>query len=736
MNTPQISQDKAVWSPSKKLFGQSVPQWLVDDLKIFDSFVGTVLDDMNTFIDILKKIEGFIKGVENFFLNAIVGIFGSIMGVINQFLTTSGAGFIIIHPWNSKKAKVVDLFEVNTDGTPREVNTKIIPTPSPGSKTSALTTLNTVKNNAVGKKNKTMATIHSLTPQDAMQDLIDSFTDTTDPNRPQWGDSDYAAGFGILISTADLSGFINLISLLRSFFSFPDLDAIEVKLNKELNEAKNNAGSDWKDIQSTLGQNWSNFTANLSSLSTSIGSIGSNNPTKLASTQAEFQSLIISPFVGVRHWSALNLDNIPLLNGITKEITKLLGVLTALLTDVDDIIDSIINALISKVQYLETVLKGILSAVNTLVVSLDDTGLYTFTVNFGVGGVSYVTQAISSSLATSPVPSLSKSTWSAVFFAGMGTPNYKILEDWITAAFNTLSGDIAGLTSLDGLYDFDYKIDPDFKKKIFNFGDLIELSVSSTKATLTHPVYFTYEVKDGNGKVIGSSTITDPASPSILSVNNSVPTFQLLTSGQDPMKASSTKKFHITVTMFDIVTTMATYDTDFIVSQSISIFDDGTNSKYGGQVVRTRKNSKVQLKKNGKVLNQYYVGANTDTIVGSGVPMGQYQISIIEDDGTVSTLDINNLNGYYDYIFLSASELTSTPFLRVAGFPIIIYMDFLDIMKWGKLGNTLGQVNIPDYILVTSPGIYQYYIQDSNANLTGPYQIDITLVTDNSIYIC
>ena len=442
----RISQNKANWT-AKTLFGQSIPKWVTDSLKNLNDFVNTIKGALDFLIGILKALQLFLKGFEDFFISLVMSIFMNFINILTQFFT-SGASFIVITPYNSKLATTIDIFETNSDGTPKHINTNVIPSPSPSSKTSALDTLSKIDHSNEGKKNKTMGPVKALGPKEALQDLINSFTDTSDPNRPQWGTKEYAAGYGLLITTGDISGFISLVRLLKTFFDFPDLNVVEDKLTKELNDAKNNAGSDWTDIISTLGQNWSDFKTDLSSLQTTIQSSGHGT---LAENQAAFQGLIVSELTGVRHWETLSLQNIPLLNNISKELAKLIDVLITMVKDVDDIIDSIINALIKKIQYLESVLDGIFGAVMTLVSFLNNTGLYSFSIDFGMGGVEYIKNAINSSIPTSPIASIGSSAWSCLFFAGMGTPDFNLLKDWYNSVATMLTGDFTGSENAQNL---------------------------------------------------------------------------------------------------------------------------------------------------------------------------------------------------------------------------------------------------------------------------------------------
>ena len=740
-----ISNNKASWT-HKNIYDQSPPKWISDTLTNFKNTLDTIRGIINGIVSVLDVLRLLWKGLDDILVTFLMGIVNDIITVLTDSLTAGGS-YIIIHPWNSKLSSTINILEKNSNGTYKQISTLVVPIPVIGSKSTAISEIKTIENKAIsGNKNKVIIPLRSLTPQQAFNDFYNSFTDLSDRNRPQWSSNDYATGFGIVITTPDINGFISLINTLQEFFSFPELNELTHKFLTEVRTGIQNAGTDIQEIGTELGENWGKFTSDLSKIGTDVNIIFSKNPNTATQRTQLVTNLITSPFTGTRHWNTLSLQNIPLLDDLSSEIKKLIQILTGAIQGSGNIIDELSSALLKKLNALLSIIDSVDSLVSTLVTSLGTTGLYTFSVPSGLGGVEYVKQAIQSSLSTSPLADgLNSSTWTFLFFAGVGGPTMDTLQTWLNMFSSTLStavdsgfdSSITNLqTVLSSSYNFNYNIEPNFKTKIFHFNDVIKLRVSSIQSTATNQYYYTYTMRDSNGTIISKQSQTNISAPDIAKVN--ITSFDIIL--KIPEHANKrpigSKKYSIEVRMFNAVGKVSSYNSNFIVTDTISVPPATTpNSKYAGYQICTILGCTVKLYDGSLLVYEQYIGPNSCAIIGAGLPYGDYTIQIDEVTGTQSDWSINNINGYYDYLFTSVSILINTPFIRVNSLPVILCFSFSGILELTYPDGTTKNINLPSCIEIDQAGCYSYSIFDGTTTL-GPYSLYITLISDTSISVC
>jgi hypothetical protein len=137
-----------------------------------------------------------------------------------------------------------------------------------------------------------------------------------------------------------------------------------------------------------------------------------------------------------------------------------------------------------------------------------------------------------------------------------------------------------------------------------------------------------------------------------------------------------------------------------------------------------------------KAIETQYAGPGTTLSFGAAALPGQsLTLSIVGTTGALS-LPVDNYTGYQTYDFNSFADLIATTYLRVVVLPIMICINFEGILQWGVQGYTLTTYNLPLCIKISNVGTYEYFIQDTNNILHGPYYMIISIASATSQSIC
>lgn len=576
-NSIKISTKEAIWTTQASI-GQTPPKWVTDGLDTFEEFLDKVKDFVQKIIDILKAVEGWFGSLDDLLLSFIMGVVETIIAIFMDSLA-SGGSYILIHPYNSKLSVEVDLLSKNPDGSYKAIPKDIIPTPVPGAKTSALDTISDMASKAYNWGASGFP-IKTLTPQQAFNDFFNSFQDVSDKNRPLWTVDDYAVGFGLVIATADISGFISLATTLQGLFSFPELDSLITGFTADVNTIRNDLSAPGKSLDAmsaVYNLNLDAFKASWGGIASTYNKITKDNPNHLEEQKKLWGAALDDQILKTRHWTTLSLNNIPILANLDTEIRKFIKTLLDLITDVDEFISAIIEAIVKKLEALLAALDSILSAIHSIVSALEYTGLYSFKVPTGLGGTQYVISAIKKSLATSPLAGgMNSSMFTLLFFAGAGAPGWETLGTWADM-FGSVLGDFqsgwnaAGIDLLDSLdtsRGFSYKISPDFTKTIYRYGDVITLKVTSPDSGY----YYTYTITDSDKQEVSKHTQTNILAKNVGKVNESTYTFALKAPKNSIKTPIGTKVYTLKGKIFDAFgATTATINQKIMMSDTITL---------------------------------------------------------------------------------------------------------------------------------------------------------------------
>jgi hypothetical protein len=728
-----MSTNKAEWS-SQTLFASSIPPAIPTGL----NFLSSVLNEAEKVLDVIKKI---VQNVETFLVAPaeLLTIFlkNYSQAIITAFkdVLSLGGNYIIIHPFNVVQADgttpkyPIDLYdstEVGTNVIFSPTTTRALPVPG----------VIIAKEQKVGKTSYYKHIVPSLTPQQAFNEFFSSLSNPLDTHKPTWSVNTEAVGMGFVITTGNISAFLNLMSSLDQFFSFKEItDAIKA-FDNQVNTGLYDATGQGKNPSLLSSSDFSVCANAISAVQEKSFILQSSMYSQSAKLNI-LDSMIENTDIAGYHWGGMNLYNFPFLEDICILLQKLVKRTTDALQSNDKAIQKIANAIIKKITGIQELITEILNVATTIGLALEYTGLYTFVIPQGYGGIQYIQQAIQSSLSTSPLaPILNTTQFTLLAFFGAGDGIN--LSSWTALFQNAYNISAAQLQSLLGISSsgkepFNYKVSPDFTKQVFSFGQTINLSVSSSQVTSNHPYYYTYVLKDNNNNVISEQTEKNITAGDIALVNKTGCVFTLTNSSQ--IKDPTTINYSISITVFDNIAYTNTYTSTFPVSNAVSNLSNKLTSNDKGSVT-LNDNSTVSLMSGDRIIEQQYASSGTTLPFGAAANTDQNLTLNISGTGGSMSLPIDNYTGYTTYDFNTFADLINTTYLRVLSLPIMICINFEGILQWGVQGYTLTTYNLPLCIKISNVGTYEYFIQDTNNILHGPYYMIISIASATSQSIC
>jgi hypothetical protein len=723
-----ISTNKATWT-SNTIFSQFLPSAVTTGLTMLSSVLADAQKVLMVIKNIIQTIEIFVTAPGELLVTFLKNYSQAIITSFKDILSLGG-NYIIIHPFNVVKEDGVtpkypidlyDSVEVGTNILFSPATVRALPVPG----------LIIATEKKIGKTSFYKHILPSLTPQQAFNEFFSSFNNPKDTHKPTWSVNTNAVGMGFVITTGNISAFFTLLSSIDQFLNFKEIkDAIN-SYSHLANTGLYDATGQGQNPSLLSSTDFSAFGNEFSPIQE--GSFILQSPAYSMSAKLNvLDSIIENQDITGYHWGGMNLYNFPLLQDVCTLLQKLVKRIIDATQTTDQAIKKIANAIIKKITGLQDIIIEINQVAVTIALSLEYTGLYTFTIPQGTGGIQYIQQAIQTSLSTSPLSLILNTTqFTMLGFFGAGDGiNLSSWEALFQAAYNATAAELQSLLSSLGT-TFQYKVTPDFTKQIFSFGQTINLSVSSSQVTSTHPYYYTYVLKDNNNNILSQQTETNILAGDIALVNSSSFTVLL----QNSSGIIETVNYSITITVFDGIFYNNTYSSTFHVSNAVSNLSHKLTSNGKGSVT-INDNAAVSLMLGDKVIEQQYTGPGTILPFGANAQSGQnLTLNIQGTNGSIS-LPVDNYTGYPTYDFDTFADLKNTTYLRVETLPIMICINFDGILKWGRAGVALTTYNLPVCIKITEAINYEYFFQDTNNVLHGPYFFVVSVVPASSLSIC
>ena len=343
---------KAEWS-SLTLFHNGIPA----GVKEFVSDARDSLKNVTVFaeeiISLLRRAQEYLKIIiakppSDMIIEAIFDAIQYIVTSVLNDILGLGGGLIVIHPYNvldsnGRPKYQIDLFEpinvgiagvTSTVAAYKQVSKKALPTPGTGG---------TGKNTKIAKEKPFSAPLATLTPHQAFTEFYKSFDNKLDEHRLQFTQDDYVTGVGLLITTPDITAFINLMTTVATFMNFSELSKGISKLVTEVQTIQDNAKAQKSSTQENSDIDFSFFNSDLKNMTTAPIFSSSSVPDFFSKADALFENNLPG-----YHWFGLTLRNFPLLEDIAKTIENMIASLKPTtkktdLTAVDDITNAIIK---------------------------------------------------------------------------------------------------------------------------------------------------------------------------------------------------------------------------------------------------------------------------------------------------------------------------------------------------------------------------------------------------------
>jgi hypothetical protein len=517
----------AIWTYQYNL-GNIAPSALSTALKDLQTVANNCVSVLNVVEKIIKIVSVFMSAPTDILSIAIKE--GSVIFITAiKSLSSLGGQFIVITPFNS-------IGQYYTD-----IGTKAHPWPIP-----------------------------SLSPRQAFSELQASFYNTKDPYRPQWTSQTQVTGYGLLICAPDPVGLVKVSIALTNLFDMDPFNKIITGYLKQIESNRSDANSQ--------GNSTEKLKFDISDITTLFKDIQGNVDNPLGAFSGVKPHYTSLPSL---HWYGLTIANFKILQQIIDRVEALTKYLLNITESTSNAILELARALISKVENLKDIINIVLVSVSNILISVNNTGIYSFVVPKNYGGVDYVIKAINTSI-NNPTSSAAKeianiqdtTQYSTLFFAGAGTGvdldafNAMLgqcMRD-MDSVVKVLNSSVAALTN--------YTVIPNFSSEpVFTYGSSFTLTVVSNDSTIEDQYYYTYEITSdysyptmSAGTVISSFDINSIGqSDKMAKVNLTSFTITLPQNIPDTIS-----RYTIKITIFDYVHTDATYTGKFLVTNLVS----------------------------------------------------------------------------------------------------------------------------------------------------------------------
>jgi hypothetical protein len=586
----------------------------------------------------------------------------------------------------------------------------------------------------------------TLNPTQAFSAFYSSFDNLKDDHRPMWTVNDRVAGFGIIITTPNLSAFNNLATTLAQFMNFKELGEGLKTVTKDIHLALSDAKSQGHDLRSDTTFDLSKFTLDMTD------PMGTNKLFKsknMGEVLTSLESLLESTSVKGYRWAGLSLRNFPLIQQVTSYIEGMLKTLSSsLVAPSTNPITDIIEAVKKKLVEIKKIVELADQVATTILTSLEYTGIYCFAVPPDYGGVQYIKDSIGNSLKlkSNPIfPVMTTSTFTVLIFAGaaIGVNSdawVKMLEGTFNMAKDKMEANFDSLGNPVSAHPFKYKVNPDFAKEIFNYDQPFILSVSAPMITKKTPCYFTYSIQDSNGTVLFENKEKNILKGSICTVNESQVSITLPPNKGKP----KTVKFHVNITIFDGNLLGIEYSTDFTVSDilptGLPVIAKGGDKDTECKLATS--NLSIKVKSKGRIIETLYVAKGTcipDYLSRVKKYHPPVTVEITDDTPTTIIIPIDVYVPGATIDLILPDDLDKLRFMRLTEVPTWLCFKNKGILIYHLVRQPDIVVNLPACISISTPGIYEFtYIDDTVVpHVTyGPYLINFTVSDPNLVKLC
>lgn len=679
------STARAEWQQPINLH-QTAPDALTDATETLKG----VLEKTNSIIEIIENIvkvaASTFSGPTDILSFLIKQYMASTLKVLQDSLSL-GAGMIVIHPYNRMNQRQVNIF---TKESPCMIN--------------------------------------AMTPAEAFTELYDSFSNKKDPYRPRWTDNVRVTGLGVLVVSPDPAGLVTILSGIQKLFDFKEFKQVTDKYvdalqSLEVDAKQQNLSEPFSfDISGVTGMGFKNIDYTF------------------GAKTGKYQSLLHSNTLPSLHWYGLSLSNLTFLDQVIKKMETIIGMIVKFSDAQSNIIKNFANVLLRKIQAIKAIVKSIYDFTVGIMVALDSTGFYVFTIpvtpSGEKGGVNYVINSLKNSLSSpsseaekAVAATLNASDFSALLFMGTSV-------DINTTAWEDLFA--STLTSVTSFADNrlgppNFTVLPELQGAVFNSGDSFNLKVVSTDSTPSNPLYFTYSIKDSSGKLLSEFTTVNVLDENIAKVNQSsfkIPLPKLTSSD------ATSVEYTASIRVFNSLGIGTSVEYTFLLTNVVTVISSTLDSSGNGvKVISNGGGSLSLVDPSGDVTQKVYTSGGGVSVGTGAQPLVDMGVVFTTEDGESISIKTRNDTGY------DVKEVDSLPMktiFRFETFPGRISININGALCYREAGSTGAwtYIALPGALTISDSTNLDIMIYTDDAGWQGPYTLDMSIATDGATNVC
>lgn len=424
-------------------------------------------------------VSPFLSALESDAFSAILKKTTSLVSKTMESFLSTGASFIFISPLNTKTKRFINLnidmlnpvdqlsqasqhVKYSVSGKYiSEMSLKELKSSLNDSKVQSDKNLTEQIQNLISYKEslvyhesyifKRKYSIPKLSPKEAVDELILSFSNTSDKLRPTWNSKTYTSGVGFILCAESQLDLINNLSLINNLIRFT-----------EISKALEQARGILQDYKKELGKTVSNYTDTVraSSLVTNIQAKRIDHSILLQEIYSLRNSL--SAFTTATNddsakWSSLNMKMIPFVQETVDFLNYLLDFLNSVTERSEDVLSSLLNSFVAKLDWLTSFVAEAIDLIEKL--SKLEGGIASTTFHIPPSssglGVSYITDSLNElksfsgdifnpklnkHISEKNIHLLKNSNFTVIVFFGVGYTSLSAVKkefDIIATIFNT-----------------------------------------------------------------------------------------------------------------------------------------------------------------------------------------------------------------------------------------------------------------------------------------------------------
>ncbi len=689
------SNNRAKWTRIAR-FGNTFPEAVPETL----AFLDKALDKTNKVINVIEKAAKLVARLITSPIDVIGIITKTILDVFMKLVKetiTLGGAMIVITPTKRSRKRYINILS--------DKNPFYVP---------------------------------AMTPREAFNELKASFTNTKDPFRPKWGSTIKATGFGILLSFPTPDGLVKVIRGFNEFIDLKDFKELADDYTSTLNQIEEDIKSQGKDtVEKPLFS-----ISNVNFRTKKTGKIG-NITFDYAVPQYEGE-------LPTPHWVGLDITNFVFIDVFLKKMDEITENITRINDSNSKAAQDLVDAIFKRIKKLRDLVKIVYDAVSSLMIELDSTGIWIFTIPPDIGGVSYIMTAIENSI-RSAVPTdnsievinaLDSVNFSALFFAGASAGvNLDAWNNLISGSFEKMAESINAEFALEQP-NMNFTVVPDPTDRIYPFGTELNL-----KVVMSNPdpdVRYSFRIFDDKGNVLSKNTDFSNAS-GIPNVSRYKVPFIKPNVGSNERIGTIKYTLEITLTQ---VGTGAIYapvvkNYNFYVSDVITDYN-GVIDNNGSPVNVTFPDGSSGIiiiidntaPSGGVPIGTVYVGEGGTYELGDIISQLGDNITIIYQgtDGEFLEIPLINNKGYEVryYVVLPLPSKTI-----ITNLPAKICIDVEGALLFRKKGDSeFTLIPLPSCFEIKEEGIYEYYYYTDATGWIGPKEINVMVGVQDRNNIC